>query len=180
MAWLVAVCLARPPAAPARAQLKSYGPIQYESLPACAAALTSSPCYINQRNSSYGDDVGPGKAAGLKPLDPLCVPLDFDDDATPESGPGSNVCEVNITLSEDWDGPVYLFYVLTNFYQNHRLYVSDRADNQLTGQNSATYYSSQFTDLYTDLPADGCSSAVLPGGVFCTATADQSPWIPVR
>ena len=62
----------------------------------------------------------------LKPLNPLCVPLHFDDDDTAD-----NVCEVSIQLEEAWEGPVYVFYTLTNFYQNHRLYVADRADNQL-------------------------------------------------
>ena len=31
-------------------------------------------------------------------------------------------------------GTVYMYYGLTNFYQNHRRYVSSRDDNQLTGK----------------------------------------------
>ena len=68
-------------------QLKSYGPIQYDSLAGCATALTNSPCYTNQRNSSYGDDVGPGKATALKPLDPLCVRRPLASTAATTSGP---------------------------------------------------------------------------------------------
>ena len=28
------------------------------------------------------------------------------------------------------DGPVYFYFRISNFYQNHRVYVADRADNQ--------------------------------------------------
>lgn len=31
-------------------------------------------------------------------------------------------------------GTVYMYYGLTNFYQNHRRYVRSRDDNQLNGQ----------------------------------------------
>lgn len=29
-------------------------------------------------------------------------------------------CDVNITITEDMDAPVYVYYELTGFYQNHR------------------------------------------------------------
>jgi LEM3 (ligand-effect modulator 3) family / CDC50 family len=32
-------------------------------------------------------------------------------------------CNVTINVKKDMDGPVYLYYRLTNFYQNHRRYV---------------------------------------------------------
>ncbi len=41
----------------------------------------------------------------------------------------------NITLEEDWEGEVYMYYGLTNFYQNHRRYVKSRDDKQLLGEN---------------------------------------------
>ena len=43
------------------------------------------------------------------------------------------VCEKEFTLDEDWDGDVFLYYGLENFYQNHRRYVKSRDDNQLLG-----------------------------------------------
>ena len=153
----------------AQSDLKSYGPIVYSEELKCRTALQASPCVTTQFNVSYGGDVG---SDALKPLNPLCVPLDFDDDATTE-----NVCEVTITLAEDWEGPVYMFYTLTNFYQNHRLYVADRADNQLTGSNSPSY-GTLFTDLLGEIPFQGCSSSTLPGALFCTGT-DDSAWTPV-
>ena len=45
-------------------------------------------------------------------------------------------CEVPFKLDEHWDGPVYLYYGLTNFYQNHRRYVKSRDEKQLLGQIS--------------------------------------------
>jgi len=46
---------------------------------------------------------------------------------------GRNIT-VNITVPEDMPGPVYFYYQLTNFYQNHRRYVKSRSDPQLRGE----------------------------------------------
>ncbi len=153
----------------AQSDLRSYGPVEYSDLEECRQALQNSPCVTTQFNVSYGGDVGPD---ALKPLNPLCVPLGFDDDTTVD-----NICEVQIEVDAPWDGPVYLFYTLTNFYQNHRLYVADRADNQLAGVNSPQY-GTLFTDPLEELPYQGCSSEALPGALFCTGT-DSSAWLPV-
>lgn len=40
-----------------------------------------------------------------------------------------------IDLSEDIVGPVYVYYQLENFYQNHRRYVKSRDYQQLAGQS---------------------------------------------
>lgn len=37
-------------------------------------------------------------------------------------------------LTENWSGEVYLYYKLTNFYQNHRRYIRSRNDQQLRGK----------------------------------------------
>jgi len=42
-------------------------------------------------------------------------------------------CKVEIELEEDWNNNVYLYYGLTNFYQNHRRYVKSRDELQLLG-----------------------------------------------
>ncbi|KAK2171806.1 hypothetical protein NP493_1025g01061 [Ridgeia piscesae] len=42
-------------------------------------------------------------------------------------------CHINFSLKEDFRGDVYMYYGLTNFYQNHRRYVKSRNDNQLRG-----------------------------------------------
>lgn len=42
-------------------------------------------------------------------------------------------CNLQIDIEELYPAPVYLYYGLTNFYQNHRRYVKSRDDNQLLG-----------------------------------------------
>jgi hypothetical protein len=37
-------------------------------------------------------------------------------------------------MSESFDGPLYLYYELTNFFQNHRRYYQSRDINQLRGE----------------------------------------------
>jgi hypothetical protein len=44
-----------------------------------------------------------------------------------------NPCYINITVPEDMAPPIYFYYKLTNFYQNHRRYVRSRNDQQLKG-----------------------------------------------
>uniref|UniRef100_A0A1B6EAH3 Uncharacterized protein n=1 Tax=Clastoptera arizonana TaxID=38151 RepID=A0A1B6EAH3_9HEMI len=43
-------------------------------------------------------------------------------------------CELKFSLDKDFEGKVYLYYGLTNFYQNHRRYVKSRDDFQLLGR----------------------------------------------
>ncbi len=47
-------------------------------------------------------------------------------------------CRIDFTLDQDWSKDVFLYYGLTNFYQNHRRYVKSRDDKQLLGQISST------------------------------------------
>lgn len=42
-------------------------------------------------------------------------------------------CRETLELDEDFGAPVYMYYGLTNFYQNHRRYVKSRDENQLLG-----------------------------------------------
>lgn len=54
-------------------------------------------------------------------------------------------CKVEFTLDENWDKTVYLYYGLTNFYQNHRRYVKSLDVAQLQGD-------------VDKVPSDDCSS----------------------
>ena len=42
-------------------------------------------------------------------------------------------CSIQFTIPHDLDPPVFLYYRLTNFYQNHRRYVKSLDTNQLKG-----------------------------------------------
>lgn len=46
---------------------------------------------------------------------------------------GSQQCQLRFDL-EKMEGPVFLYYSLTNFYQNHRLYVKSLESKQLKGE----------------------------------------------
>lgn len=46
-------------------------------------------------------------------------------------------CVVPFTITEDFDNPTYMYYGLTNYFQNHRRYVKSRDDAQLYGGSSS-------------------------------------------
>ncbi|KAK7601241.1 hypothetical protein V9T40_008682 [Parthenolecanium corni] len=50
----------------------------------------------------------------------------------------SCICTVPVKLDVNFEGNVFLYYGLTNFYQNHRRYVKSRDDVQLLGKLSST------------------------------------------
>ena len=43
-------------------------------------------------------------------------------------------------------GPVYMFYELTNFYQNHRRYVKSKSNNQLSAIGISVAEATKFCD----------------------------------
>ncbi|KAF4320647.1 hypothetical protein BBO99_00005441 [Phytophthora kernoviae] len=47
-------------------------------------------------------------------------------------------CRITFKIDRDMKAPVYLYYQLDNFYQNHRRYVQSRSDAQLRGDASAS------------------------------------------
>merc|ERR1711916_286849 len=52
---------------------------------------------------------------------------------------GTQVCTVSLEVKEDMKAPVYVYYELTNYYQNHRRYVKSRNDAQLRGEPPTSY-----------------------------------------
>jgi hypothetical protein len=60
-----------------------------------------------------------------------------DNDATNTCGISANnegkTCDLMFTLDDDIDDDLYVYYELTNFYQNHRLYVGSYSPLQLLG-----------------------------------------------
>jgi len=49
------------------------------------------------------------------------------------NGVNPNNCDVVLEIDTDIEGPVYVYYQLENFYQNHRRYVKSRSNEQLLG-----------------------------------------------
>jgi hypothetical protein len=58
--------------------------------------------------------------------------------ATDETVLNVDACsnELAFTLEDDMSAPVYFYYKLSNFYQNHRRYVKSRSDTQLSGASN--------------------------------------------
>jgi len=57
-------------------------------------------------------------------------------------------CELNVTLDAIMPGPVFVYYGLDNFYQNHRRFVRSRDDNQLIGEQITVSSISSECDPY--------------------------------
>jgi hypothetical protein len=66
-------------------------------------------------------------------------------------------CVLSFTIPEDMEPPVLFYYQLTNFYQNHRRYVSSYFDKQLKGDKvtTAAVASSSCTPLTVDNEQNG-------------------------
>ena len=58
-------------------------------------------------------------------------------------------CTLNFTLGSAYTKPVYIYYGLKNFYQNHRRYVKSRDDNQLLGRQVTNATVNTDCDPYT-------------------------------
>ncbi|KAI5303336.1 hypothetical protein KEM55_000592, partial [Ascosphaera atra] len=60
---------------------------------------------------------------------------------TYKSGTKANTtrCSLQFTLPNDLGNPVFLYYKLTNFYQNHRRYVKSLDQDQLKGKASKNH-----------------------------------------
>ena len=49
--------------------------------------------------------------------------------------PESNYCKVRLPIETSIEAPIYVYYQLENFYQNHRRYVKSRSNEQLLGND---------------------------------------------
>ncbi|KAK9696444.1 LEM3 (ligand-effect modulator 3) family / CDC50 family [Popillia japonica] len=65
-----------------------------------------------------------------KELDQTCLSI-ITEDALADC-----YCNITFNLNVDFLGKVYMYYGLTNYYQNHRRYVRSRDDHQLLGNLS--------------------------------------------
>jgi len=66
------------------------------------------------------------------------VEVDVRYDNNPDCDVGK-MCYLNISIPEKMSAPVYMYYRLQNYYQNHRRYVKSRSDAQLRGESVTSY-----------------------------------------
>ncbi|KAJ4841253.1 ALA-interacting subunit 3 [Turnera subulata] len=74
--------------------------------------------------------------------------------------PGNKTCTRNLTVQKHMKQPIYVYYQLDNFYQNHRRYVKSRSDPQLRSRSSES-------DTDSCKPEDVVNgSAIVPCGLI--------------
>ncbi|XP_076155883.1 cell cycle control protein 50B [Alosa pseudoharengus] len=71
------------------------------------------------------------------------------------------ICALNFTLSKQFEGPVFFYYGLSNFFQNHRKYGVSRDDHQLFGDTS--YFTSP-DDTCSPYKYDSRNKPIVPCG----------------
>ena len=68
----------------------------------------------------------------VEQYDNQCTDIDYNlGDATTTSAN----CEIKLTIDSEIEAPIYVYYQLDNFYQNHRRYVKSRSNDQLMGNS---------------------------------------------
>ncbi|EOY14269.1 LEM3 (ligand-effect modulator 3) family protein / CDC50 family protein isoform 1 [Theobroma cacao] len=67
----------------------------------------------------------------------VCVPESFrNDKVTYIQSDVDKICNRTLRVKKLMKQPIYVYYQLDNFYQNHRRYVKSRSDSQLKNNNS--------------------------------------------
>lgn len=69
-------------------------------------------------------------------------------------------CTITFEIEQDMETPLYFYYELRGFYQNHRRYSDSRSDTQLRGDSSAD------TDTCDPLEVDADGETLVPCGLF--------------
>jgi len=90
-----------------------------------------------------------------------------------------NPCTINLTVPEEMTPPIFMYYKLTDFYQNHRRYVKSRSDAQLRGVESLapSDIEADCTDVHVKGASDGpdnISNAVSPCGLISWSLFNDS------
>ena len=78
-------------------------------------------------------------------------------DVNPADGAQTKTCTISFNIDKKMEQPVYVYYQLDNFYQNHRRYVKSRSDKQLRGE---TVVSSDLEDCapLTEITLEGATT----------------------
>jgi len=135
-------------AAPRRNSRKpKYSKFTQQELPACKPILT--PKWVISVFVLVGVIFVPIGVASLRAsrqvveivdrYDDACVPTNVTDKlAYIRDKTIPKACTRNLTITKEMKQPIFVYYQLDNFYQNHRRYVKSRNDEQLRDKSKAT------------------------------------------
>ncbi|KAK7377848.1 hypothetical protein VNO80_03281 [Phaseolus coccineus] len=98
--------------------------------------------------------------------DEECLPPDRKNDAVAyiKDDKANKTCNKILTVKNKMTAPVYVYYQLDNFYQNHRRYVKSRDDKQLRSKASENDVSTCSPEDYT--PNDMGHKPIVPCGLI--------------
>jgi len=82
---------------------------------------------------------------------------------------GTCTCIVDIKIEADMEKPVYMYYGLTNFYQNHRRYVKSRSEAQLLGKIDTKTTGGDCEPFATGLNVDEVPKPIVPCGAIANS-----------
>ncbi|XP_059144871.1 cell cycle control protein 50A-like isoform X2 [Physella acuta] len=83
-------------------------------------------------------------------------------------------CTYNITLSDYFEKSVYVYYGLTNYYQNHRRYVRSRDDDQLHGDSKSPGSLNDDCDPYKYTTINKTTYGYAPCGAIANSLFNDS------
>lgn len=89
--------------------------------------------------------------------------------------PLNSRCTVRFEVEDDMDKPVYLYYRMENFYQNHRRYVNSRSYGQLNDEHVNDY--DQLEDCFPKISVDdedNENAVFLPCGLVAWSTFNDT------
>jgi len=93
------------------------------------------------------------------------VKIRYDDYSTCTTGAAT--CTVPITIEKDMKAPIFFYYEIDNFYQNHRRYINSRSSTQLSGESATT-------DAEKKKLKDDCSPVVTNKDMGKTLAMDKT------
>ncbi|KAH9625787.1 hypothetical protein KSS87_006031 [Heliosperma pusillum] len=93
-----------------------------------------------------------------------CVPPSYKKDMIGyiQSVDINKTCSLNVTVPKQMKHPVYVYYQLDNFYQNHRRYVKSRNDKQLRSKA----YEQSTTNCEPEETAEMSKAPIVPCGLI--------------
>jgi len=87
----------------------------------------------------------------------------------------NSTCTITVNIPEKMTAPVYFYYKLENYYQNHRRYVKSRDDSQLRGQVVTSVSTLQDCDPMISLDSSSDPSKFyLPCGLIAWSLFNDS------